>query len=46
MEDISHNEAKKILNAQVDMIKTKDKMIDVLKKENKALQERIKELQK
>jgi hypothetical protein len=46
MEDINHREAKKILNAQVDMIKTKDKMIDILKKENKALHERIKELEK
>lgn len=46
MEDVSHNEAKKLLNVQMEIIKSKDKIIEVLKKENKALRERIEELEK
>ena len=46
MEDVSYNKAKKILNTQVEIIKSKDEIIEVLKKENKALKERIEELEK
>lgn len=41
MEDVSYNKAKKILNTQVEIIKSKDEIIDILKRENKALKEEL-----
>lgn len=39
-------EAIKLLNKQEAMLKTYDEIIDILKRENQALKERIKELEK
>ena len=39
-------EVVKLLNKQEAMLKTYDEIIDILKRENKALKERIKELEK
>ncbi len=39
-------EAVKLLNKQEAMLKTYDEIIDILKKENKALTDKIKELEK
>lgn len=39
-------EAIKLLNKQEAMLKTYDEIIDILKKENKALKERVEELEK
>lgn len=39
MGKVSYSEAIKLLNKQEAMLKTYDEMIDILKKENKALKE-------
>ena len=46
MEEIEIRKAIKLLNIKEEIIKSKDEIIEILRRENKALQERIEELEK
>ena len=46
MEDININKVKKLLESKEAMIRSRDEIIEILKRENKSLQDRIMELEK